>query len=67
MVLLSVTNWSSLRNYKTKQGTMKLVWIFVICGIAAVVCGQDNPGFFLKASKNIPRVSKVFVVNEGDD
>lgn len=39
---------------------MKLVWFFVFCGIAAVVCGQDNPGFFLKASKNIPRVSFVF-------
>lgn len=46
---------------------MKLVWIFVICGIAAVVCGQDNPGFFLKASKNIPRVSKVLEINELND
>ena len=42
---------------------MKLVWFFVICGFAAVVCDQDNPGFFLKASKNIPRVSFVIVIN----
>lgn len=64
MVLLSVTNWSSWRSLETKLETMRLVWIFVFCGIATVVvCGQDNPGFFLKGSKNIPRVSIVFDFN----
>lgn len=35
---------------------MKLIWFFVVVLIAKFVEADDAPGFFLKTTKNIPRV-----------
>jgi hypothetical protein len=35
---------------------MKLTWTFVILIAVGIVTGEDTPGFFLKVTKNVPRV-----------
>lgn len=35
---------------------MRFVWLFTVILILKVVEGDDAPGFFLKTTKNIPRV-----------
>lgn len=35
---------------------MKIVWLFTIALVVKFVEADDAPGFFLKTTKNIPRV-----------
>jgi hypothetical protein len=51
--LIALITQSSSVDWKVK---MKFVWFFVVVLLVDFVAADDAPGFFLKTTKNIPRV-----------